>query len=323
MMRSILIVLAALLFGALASEASAETRWRNYGGDPAYASKEAAKADAANVLRRAGWPPAAVTAMVEKMRTAPPERIDLTNGDRLDFMRTGPSGLWRDVVVDAVRGVTVAIHADRWTVEVDGVIYEAIIPDVCNNLAGRKREAPKAPCAYVVFRAEDSDQFARFDALGEVTPEEEAECSISWQGPGTGPEGRTFDVNGYKPLQECPDRPCDWRGAEAFYRLPHHAGGTIPVSAGWYVVRVPLRFAETMDLRGILCLVDDEDRPTRMMGALPELYVTAPDGSRIYTLFYDREAIPAAYQALHRQAGAQAAHWRWVHEERQQYAALR
>lgn len=329
MTRTIVAVLAALLAftGSISipTTALAEAHWRHYGADHAYQSKAAAKADAANVFRRAGWPPEAVAAMVEKMRTAPPERIELRKGDRLDFMRSGATGLWRDVVVDFVSpaNMNITAPADRWVVVVGGVTYEAILPDVCNNLAGRKSERPPVPCAYLVFRAEDKDKYARVDTLGELTAQEEAECSISWQGPGSGPDGLTFNLDGYRPLQDCPDRPCDWRSAVAFYRLPHHVGGTIPVSAGWYVVRLPLRFAESMDLRAVLCLVDDQNRPTREMGALPSLYVTAPDGSRIYTLYYNEAQIPADYQVLYRQVGADSARWRWVHEERQQYAALR
>ena len=82
-----------------------------------------------------------------------------------------------------------------WTDRNTGV---AIFKANCAN--GLKRIVREDPCVYLLFRAENKDAFGRVAALGEVTPQEEAECPISYQGPGTGADGRTFDPNGYKPL---------------------------------------------------------------------------------------------------------------------------
>lgn len=323
MMRSVLVALAALLFfgGAMtaAGPASAEAHWRHYGADHAYASKDAAKRDAANVFRRAGWPPEAVSAMVEEMRTAPPERITLQKDDRLDFMRTGPSGLWRDVVVafESPRGMLITAPADRWTVTVDGVVYEAILPDVCNNLAGRKSGAPENPCAYVKFYARDADAYASVAALGQPTPAELAECPISWQGPGTGSDGSTFDPDGYRPLRDCVGGPCDWTNVLRAVRLPLHASGSFPVSEGWWVVRVPRRFVETNDLRAVLCLTDDQGRSTMGMGVLRTEYHEVGAGTMLATIWQDEANVRADY----RSAGT-ILWWRWSHQENRQYAGL-
>lgn len=321
MMRFVLIILAALAFvGGAAGTASAEARWRNYGADPAYATKEAAKADAANVFRRAGWPPEAIAAMTERMRTTAPERIELRNGDRLDFMRTGRSGLWRNVLVDFVshgNGVNITVSADRWVVHVGGVTYEAIIPDVCNNLAGRRSAAPPAedPCVYVVLPAQNKDSHVNVGLYG-FTPEELATCAPSWQGPGTGVNGRVFDPNGYQPLRDCEQRPCDWTAATRFIGLPLVQSGSFQVSDGWYVIRVPRVAAERADRRVVLCLTDDFGNSTNSIGVQMHEYHAVSAGNRVATVWYDQAAVPQASQTADT-----ILWWRWPHLARQQYAA--
>lgn len=236
MIRKILIALALLTFGwAIASEASAQAHWRNYGADPAYASKEAAKADAAAVFRRAGWPPEAITAMVNEMRSTPAERITLRNGDRLDFMRTGPSGLWRNVLVDFVshgRGVEVIVHADRWQVTVDGVQYEAIIPDVCNNLAGRRKPPPVIDCVYhdVEVREESTLIWARYDT---ATDKCFAYRSVD----------RVFQPDSagdrWNPIEPgCIGRPCDLTQVNQALGRQNVSQGELRLQPGRYQVRL-------------------------------------------------------------------------------------
>ncbi len=164
-MKKLLIALA-LLFGAViqVSPAMAKTHWVHYGADHAYKSKAAAKANAASVMRRAGWSEDVVSAMTAKMQEAP-DRIELRKGDHLDFMRSGASALWRDVDVafqPITHGIAVVASADSWSVTVAGVTYELIIPDVCNNISGRvngrmvhvrRAVRRKNPCQYADFQS--------------------------------------------------------------------------------------------------------------------------------------------------------------------------
>ena len=82
--------------------------------------------------------------MAAKMRSESGQVIELVNGDRLDFMRTGSSGLWRDVLVD-FRPYTMTIRspAELWDIERNGERFEAILPRVCNNLADRRTSRPR------------------------------------------------------------------------------------------------------------------------------------------------------------------------------------
>lgn len=326
MMRFVLIILAALAFvGSTAGDASAQARWRHYGADHAYATKEAAKADAANVFRRVGWPPEAIAAMTERMRTTAPERIELRNGDRLEFMRTGRTGLWRNVLVDFVpppgRGMAVVAAADRWVVVVGGVTYEAILPDVCNNLAGRRSATPppppparrEDPCVYVVLDAADSDSHVNVGLYG-FTAEELASCPPSWQGPGTGPHGRIFDPNGYQPLRDCGVRPCDWTATTRAVGLPLVQSGSFSVGQGSYVIRVPRAAAERQDRRVVLCLTDDRGRSTLGLGVQPHEYQQIADGIRVATVWYTQDQVAAPSPAN------TILWWRWPDAPRQ-YAA--
>lgn len=301
----ITLALAFLALTATVGSAEAQARWQNYGADPAYASKEAAKADAAAVFRRAGWPPEVVAAMVERMRSTPPERITLRNGDRLDFMRTGPSGLWRNVLVDFVshgRGVEVIVHADRWTVTVGGVTYEAILPDVCNNLAGRRSAPPpEEPCVYIVLHVEEAG-FVNAALMGEQLPS--PECSFSYQGPGTGEGGYTFQPNGYTPIEECRDRPCDWSNVVRATGQPVAQSGSFRVTPGNWVVRVDRRIAESLVSRVVFCLTTEDGRTTYGLGVRRHDYREAAGNTLIATIWPQQAAVPTAY------AGTEL-WWRW------------
>lgn len=323
MMRFFLVILAALAFvgGAAGTASAQEARWRHYGADPAYASKDAAKADAANVFRRAGWPPEAIAAMTERMRTVPPERIELRNGDRLDFMRSGRTGLWRNVLVDFVpppgRGVSVVVAADRWVVVVGGVTYEAIIPDVCNNLAGRRSATPprQDPCVYVVLPAQNKDSHVNVGLYG-FTPEELATCPPSWQSGGTGTSGRVFDPNGYQPLRDCERRPCDWTAVTRSIGLPLVQSGSFQVADGWYAIRVPRVAIERQDRRVVLCLTDDQGRSTNSIGVQQHEYRQVSAGNYVATVWYDQANVPQEFLRTNT-----ILWWRWPHLARQQYAS--
>lgn len=237
MIRQILIALALLVFGwAIASDASAQARWRNYGADPAYTSKQAAIADAGNVFRRAGWPPEAVTAMVAKMRSTPAQRITLRNGDRVDFMRTGPSGLWRNVLVDFVphgRGVEVIVHADRWEVTLGGVTYEAIIPDVCNNLAGR-RSRNELDCVYHEVEIRHPEEsaliWARYDSAND-------EC-FAYRKVDRLYQPDSSSVQ-WTPIEPgCIGRPCDLSQVNRALGRQHVSSGQLQLAPGRYQVRL-------------------------------------------------------------------------------------
>jgi hypothetical protein len=244
----------ALLFGAalVAQPAFAKTApsadpckdmacWKYYGADHAYPTKAAAFADAANVFHRAGWPPKAVAAMVEKMKTQA-MRIELRKGDRLDFMRSGASALWRNVLADFIpppgKGVSVVVSADSWTVTVDGVVYEAILPDVCNNLAGRVRRT-ESPCrlinmetrvgqeTYIHWRYESDD-----DCWGY------REVSTIGQPEGV---GAAFT----KPDPHCPNGPCNFIRVDSVAE-PVRFGlmGSVRVTPGMHQFRVSKKFFE-------------------------------------------------------------------------------
>lgn len=151
MFRMLMLVLA-LLFGAVAGTAHAETRWQNFGADPAYSSRVAAIANAPQDMRRMELSEKVIQAFKVAMRT-PGTRVRLTNGDRLAFMRTGPNGLWRDVLVDfrrPVRNMEYAAPAEEWTVTVDGVTYTYGIPDICNNSYLKVQESD---CVELTFNA--------------------------------------------------------------------------------------------------------------------------------------------------------------------------
>lgn len=129
----------ALAFAALAIPAHAGATWKRFNADPAYQSREAAIADAPRVFRQVGYPEPVIKLLTEAMKD-PGVRTHITNGMKLDFMRSGKSDLWRNVLVDFEKppienNMEFSAPAEEWTVEWKGTLYTALDPDVCNNLA--------------------------------------------------------------------------------------------------------------------------------------------------------------------------------------------
>jgi hypothetical protein len=148
-MKTIVAIMLALAM-ALATNSFAVATWENFGADPAYKSREAAIADAPRVLRQAGYPEQAISLLSEAMK-GPGVRTHVTNGMKLDFMRSGKSALWRNVLVKFKKppretSMEYSAPSEEWTVEWDGKKWTVGIPDVCNNIYGKRpvRHVPVA-----------------------------------------------------------------------------------------------------------------------------------------------------------------------------------
>lgn len=306
--RRFLLSALALPVVAYAGQAFALARWQYYNRDPAYPTRAAALADAERVFIRAGWPRGAASQMAAKMRREAGEPISLVNGDRLDFMRTGARGMWVDVLVD-FQPVSMRIEAlsERWVIEFGGETFEAILPRVCNNLSGRRHRRPQelAGCAYIVFEAREGDESAAVAVLGEFA--EDPNCQVSYAGPGTGPSGRTFAPEAFRPLAQCSTlAPCDWTTVVNYYRQTLGPNGTFRVTPGWWVVKIPRRVAQNPNSRVVICLKKASGLTTLSMGVQHFDYV--PAGNRlIATIWYSEADIPASY----REARRTNLWWRW------------
>lgn len=144
-MSKIIAVLLALAIAALANVANAAT-WEHFNADPAYQSREAAIADAPRVMRQAGYSEQAVSLLSEAMKK-PGVRTHVTNGMKLDFMRSGKSALWRNVEVKFRKppretSMEYSAPAEEWTVDLNGTSWTYGLPDVCNNSYGKRVSAP-------------------------------------------------------------------------------------------------------------------------------------------------------------------------------------
>ena len=147
-MRKLIVVLLALATAALANSAFAVATWEYLNADPAYHSREAAIADAPRVLRQAGYPEPVISLLTEAMKN-PGTEAHVTNGMRFDFMRSGKSALWRNVVVkfskpprESEKNMELSAPSEEWTVEWNGGKWTAGIPKVCNNIYGRRPVTP-------------------------------------------------------------------------------------------------------------------------------------------------------------------------------------
>ena len=105
-------------------------RWQRFNRDPAYESMTRAKTDVMLVLHQRKWPKEVIDYFSAAVWEEPGRRVRVVNGDRLDFMRTGPSGLWLDVPVDfreaPAKNMEFAAPATEWSYEYQGRTYENI-----------------------------------------------------------------------------------------------------------------------------------------------------------------------------------------------------
>ncbi len=160
----------------------------------------------------------------------------------------------------------------------------------------------RAPCAYVYYYVGENG-ISPIATFGTPTVAEEAECPISVQGPVA--HYTVFQKTGYRPLREEAPNPCSWQDIIVALNLPIHRTGCIRVAKGWYAVRVPARFAQTEELRVVICLKTDAEHFTSGMGVLPGEYHRAPDGSPVAIIWTSQKAVPADH------AGT-ILWWRWI-----------
>jgi hypothetical protein len=300
MMRSVLVALALLVFGGVATMAApnsahAEARWENYGADKAYASKEAAKANLAVDLKAAGWSAEAVAKAVDVVKTTAPTRIEIRSGDRLDTMRTGPKATWKNVLAafkSLGKGVFTVVSADSWTFTLNGVTHEVIIPDVCNNTATRRRGKPE-DCVWLLFKGEQRGKVSVNVTKPYV---DDGYCRLTYAGTGTGPDGRTFNPNGYKPLTQDASHPCDWSRVNRYFRKEPSATGCINVAEGWYAIKLNRSVLTNPEIVVILCLTSADGKTTLSVDVRKGDYVDAGNGVYIATVWPSEKEIRADYQ---------------------------
>lgn len=145
-MTKIITAVLAFAIAALASPAHVVATWEHFGADPAYRSREAAIADAPRVLRLAVYPESVISLLTEAMKN-PGVETHVTNGMKLDFMRSGKSAFWRNVVVKFKKppreeSMEYSAPSEEWTVELNGTKWTVGIPKVCNNTYGKRSSAP-------------------------------------------------------------------------------------------------------------------------------------------------------------------------------------
>ena len=286
-MKQFIIFSVALLTSLwVATSANAEARWQYFAADPAYKTRAEAVADLPNVLLRIGVPKKDIVCIRDAMKS-PGARVRLVRGDRLAYMRTGPKGLWKNVLVDfkesPAQGMEFAAPAEEWSVVCSGKLYIVGIPDVCNNtylktaspvLPARKME--KEPCALIHLAVEGGDSVL-FGMFGAYAP---SECFAV----------RNVGGGSFEPLPtHCPQGPCDMRKHSAYLGLSLiQSGGFVATGTGWATVRVPASFANTIEHRATFCL-KRASRQTCGIGVLPEDYIS-DGGKRVAAIAVDKTA---------------------------------
>ena len=151
-MKNLIVVLLALIGALATTSAQAEATWRHFGADKAYESREAAITDAPQVLKQVGYPEPVIALLTEAMKQ-PGKEVHVTNGMKLDFMRSGKTALWRNVLVrfdqpPVKERMEYSAPAEEWSVDWNRETWTVGIPQVCENLYGKRSASlPPIPSA--------------------------------------------------------------------------------------------------------------------------------------------------------------------------------
>ena len=207
--------------------------------------------------------------MVREMEK-PGELVHIVNGDLLDFMRSGRTELWTNVLVafenHPTPGMEHAAPALYWMVQTEDGTFEVWLPKVCNNLAGRwtRRVEARLECAYVLFEARADDAYAVVHVLGAPVPEPD-HCQIS-RSSSIGRNGANFDGVSFVDLVDGVPSRCPTDVIPGFYGLPNLQVGSFQVSPGWWAVKVPVALADNPRNRVVVCIVKKNGLATHAMG---------------------------------------------------------
>ena len=189
----------------------------------------------------------------------PGKRVILSNGMKLDYMRTGPTGLWRDVIVafkQTIDRMLITAPAEEWSVTYNGVVYTTGIPDICFNLYGTRVQAPPAlaPCPQIQVNTKSADETLpasatlHFIMLGDRMPSD-PNCPFLYKGP--------HDTQFYPLPTECPHGPCDFREVIRASGLRAGPSGGIDVNqqgSGLYVFQVSPAWMKSKRHLYVFCL---------------------------------------------------------------------
>jgi len=300
-----LIIALALLFASLgiAGTANATARWQNFGADKAYASREAALSDANAVMKRAGWPEEVRRLMLQKMQQRG-TTVRLTNGMHLDFMRSGSSDLWVNVLVDFKKppskdagNMEYSAPAEEWEVEWGGRLWRFGRPEVCNNLYGIVVPIPPIKtsdeeCVYHDLEIKKSG-YLRAAFLGPYGP---SKCGPAIRGPLQGFGGKQDSASMvWTPFPtSCPDRACNFIEVARAAKMNITQSGGLAVTPGHYVVRLPKIFAESKSVMTVYCLAEIVGADLLHSCGIDVYASDHHDG--LATIFYGESDIPTTWR---------------------------
>jgi len=143
-MRQVIFIVFALFVSGVIQQADAKATWRHFGANPAYTTRGTAIKDATRVMRSANYPEQVIRALVKAMKL-PGKEVCVSNGTKLNFMRSGKNALWRDVLVafdtpPVNAKMAYCAPSEEWSVPLGGTLWVIGIPKVCHNLYGIKKK---------------------------------------------------------------------------------------------------------------------------------------------------------------------------------------
>lgn len=253
------------------SQTARTARWRYFGVDRAYQRREDAMRDADNYMRRIGWSDQCRAQMLPVLQR-PGRRVRINNGERYDTMRTGPTGIWRNVLVDFA-GVQ-SVEGERWEIHCEGRDYVLVLPDVCNNWLSKVTER-ETVCVIINVEIKNPDEdMLAWQRRHLATDDCWAVRRVDrlFQSGSSGPA--------WNPIQAgCIGRPCSFDAYNRTYGYRQASQGTIPIDRpGIYQIQVAP--SEDVDL----CLkLFDPTRPNDL-GAVTSSFTNGVRWEQDYSL---------------------------------------
>lgn len=155
------IIMLAFAMAMLASPASAEWQWKNFGVDPYASSRNEAMETREIAFQKLGLPQEVIQLFIEETKVSG-DTTRIVNGDRFSAMLSKGGVVNKDVVVNWNKPpikngkMEYAAPAEKWQISWNEKTYVVFLPEVCNNWCWEFGPPPaSAPekCVEIIFNA--------------------------------------------------------------------------------------------------------------------------------------------------------------------------
>ncbi|MES2668161.1 MAG: hypothetical protein V4644_00500 [Patescibacteria group bacterium] len=197
----------------------------------------------------------------------------------------------QDVGVADVSGMSRTFHKGECAYVNPRTRRPVLAQDCANPIGGMLEE----PCPVLVLPIPANG--SRVSGAGVGTYRGDSDCGTAFSRPGTGTDGRVFDLERLTPLAEDAAHPCDWEQVVQYLGLQRsQVHGCFVTPEGWIAIEMDRSILKPGAVFVICITLPDGRTVTLGIDVSRDDFVRAPDGRYIATIWPSERDVPAAYQ---------------------------